>query len=81
MGAQLLGAELVAGKAEHGDRAAFLKGTQTCVLRGQPSLAGEIDDQAGGALVLLEAELLAGDGLHGEVVESCHGAVAPSWAC
>ena len=36
--AGLLSAELIAGKAQHRDGTALLKGTQTCVLRREPSL-------------------------------------------
>lgn len=47
--------------------------TQTCVLGGEASTAGDVDHQADLALELAERHLLAGDGRHGEVMESGHG--------
>ncbi len=72
----LLGAELVAGECQDLEalgRVLVVKGTQTCVLVGEASATRDVDDQADLALVLGEADGLAGDGFHLELVESGHG--------
>ena len=68
--AGLLGAELVTGEAEDGDLAGVVKGTQTCVLRGEASLGSEVDRQARSALELLERERRAVDRVHRQVVKA-----------
>src|ERR1039458_1574519 len=55
IGARLLMAELVAGKAEHLQAAVFVLGVkrlQTFVLRREPALAGGVDDQQDLSLVI-----------------------------
>jgi hypothetical protein len=75
VGAGLLVRELVARKSEHDDVVVFIvKRTQTCVLRGEASSAGDVDDQRKVALELVEAHLFAGDGRHFEIMEVGHGA-------
>jgi hypothetical protein len=46
-----------------------LKRTQTCVLAGKASIAGNVDDEQRLALVLAKVDLLARDRRHGEVVQ------------
>ena len=72
----LLGAELVAREAQDVEALVlvlFMKGTQTCVLAGEASTAGEVDYQADRAFVVGEALLLAGNRGHLEIVNACHG--------
>lgn len=70
----LLGAELVAGEGENVEIIALgLKVTQTCVLGGQASFAGDVDHQCGLAGELLEAHRLVGDGLHFKLEKVSHG--------
>ena len=76
IGAGLLGAELVTGEGENGEAlvlVVFVKRTQTCVLRREASFAGDVDDQADLISIRGEAHVLAGDGLHLEVVQVGHG--------
>jgi hypothetical protein len=46
-----------------------VKRTQTCVLRRKASSAGDVDNEGHLALVVSEADLVARDGRHGDVVE------------
>ena len=74
--ARLLGAELVTGKAQ--DREAplgkiFVKGTQTCVLRRKASPTRDVDHQAQLVAKTAERHVLAGDGLHDQIMELRHG--------
>jgi hypothetical protein len=74
--AGLLLAELVAGEAQDDEvpiSVTLVKGTQTCVLVGESSLAGQVDDQAHLSGIVGEAHGLPGDGFHLEVVEAGHG--------
>jgi hypothetical protein len=71
IGAGFLGAELVAREGEHREaarRVVFVERTQTCVLRGEASSAGDVDDEADRTSVVAEVDGLAGDRRHGEVV-------------
>ena len=75
VGAGLLGAELVAREAEDGEALVlvlFVKRTQTCVLRGEPSLTGDVHHQTHRVLESIEVDLIPGDGLHREVGERSH---------
>jgi hypothetical protein len=72
VGAGLLRAELVAGEGEDGEAVrtvGLVERTQTCVLAGEASMAGDIDDEDDLAAVVGEVHLFAGDGPHGEVVQ------------
>jgi hypothetical protein len=76
VGPGLLGAELVAGKAEDAEALAamiLVKGTQTCVLGSESSLAGEVHYQADLALVVAECDRVARGGRHLEIVHARHG--------
>jgi hypothetical protein len=71
----LLLTELVAGEAEDGEAVVgvlVVKRTQTCVLRGEASIGGDVDHEADRALVVGERDRLAGDGIHLELVEVGH---------
>lgn len=48
--------------------------TQTCVLASEASLTGQVDDQAGRSLVLLERYGLSSDCVHGDIVKGGHAA-------
>jgi hypothetical protein len=68
VGAGFLRAELVAGETENGETrlsGGVMKRTQTCVLRGKPSTAGDVYHQTHCVCEALERDLLAGDGCHG----------------
>jgi hypothetical protein len=70
VGARFLSGELVAREGE--DRqvvVVVVERTQTCVLRGEASSAGDVDDQAELTAELVEGDLLPGDRGHLEVVE------------
>jgi hypothetical protein len=72
VGAGFLSSELVARKGQHvepGCLVVFIKRTQTCVLRGKPSSARDVDDQADLILVPIEANGFPGYGIHREVSE------------
>lgn len=69
IGTWLLGAELVTGKPEHCDPAGFVQCTQTCVLWGEASLRGEIDDKQCFVAEISERLGLAGNGFHGQFIE------------
>ena len=69
----LLRPELVARKAEYAEPGvALMKGMQTCILRGESSLACEVHHQAHLAFVVGERNLLSRDRLHREVVHARH---------
>jgi hypothetical protein len=70
VGARFLAGELVAREGE--DRevvVVVVERTQTCVLGGEASSAGDVDDQAELIPELVERDLLPGDRGHLEVVE------------
>jgi hypothetical protein len=72
VGARLLSAELVARKGEDGEPGCFvvfMERTQTCVLAGEASITGNVDDETDAATVGLECNLVTGDRRHGEVVQ------------
>jgi hypothetical protein len=50
----------------------FVKGTQTCVLRGEASLARDVHDQARRALERRKIDRFTGDRIHREIVELGH---------
>jgi hypothetical protein len=78
--ARFLASELIARKRQHGKSlilVIFMKGTQTCVLRGESSATGNVDDQAQIVLILGKLNRLAGDALHFEVVKRGHGCLLP----
>jgi hypothetical protein len=67
--------ELIARKAE--DRKAFgfvvfVKGTQTCVLRREASLARDVDYQTDFVFVARKIDRLAGDRIHFQIVKPGH---------
>lgn len=67
VGAWFLLPKLVAGETKNGESVVFvvfMKRTQTCVLRGKTSSAGDVDNQANLILKLLELDLIARDGRH-----------------
>jgi hypothetical protein len=69
---RLLTGELVAWKAEDAEALVLevlMKRTQTCVLRGEASSAGDVDDQQHLAAVVAERDVVAGDRLHRQVVQ------------
>ena len=71
VGAWFLGAELVAREGEDreaGGLIGLVERTQTCVLRGEASKAGDVDDEADLAAELLQADFLADDRGHREVI-------------
>ena len=69
IGARFLGAELIARKAENGDAVTFrLEGTQTCVLRREASLAGEVDDQHRLVAEIRKADIVAANAGHCKIV-------------
>jgi hypothetical protein len=66
----LLG-ELVARETKNGQPlGVVVKRTQTCVLRRETSIAGDVDDQTNLILELIECDLFTSDRGHFEVVES-----------
>lgn len=68
-----MGAELVAGEGQDIEIIALLlKGTQTCVLGGEASLTGDVDDQRSLVGKLLELHRLAGDGFHFKIEKARH---------
>ena len=70
IGAGLLLGELVTRKPENAEAVSVLvKRTQTCVLRGEASIARDVDDQTDFTLELIEGNLVAGDRGHLEFVE------------
>ena len=73
--ARFLLTELIARETE--DRktlgfVCFVKGTQTCVLRGEASFGRDVDDQAGLTFEARKLDRLAGNGIHRDVVELGH---------
>ena len=63
-------AELIAGETE--DREALVvmvESTQTCVLGGEASSAGDVHDEQDLIAELVEVDLLAGDPRHLEVMD------------
>jgi hypothetical protein len=73
--AWLLLAELIARETQNGKALGFvffMKGTQTCVLRREASLARDVDDQTNLVLEAGQRHLLTGDGFHLQVVEFGH---------
>ena len=75
IGAGLLQTELVTREPENdetGCLVVFVERTQTCVLRREASIAGEVDDEADLAAVFVEAHRLPRDRRHGDVVEVGH---------
>ena len=76
VGPGLLGPELVAGESEDVEAAAvivFVKGTQTCVLRGKASLGGDVHHQTDLTFEARESDTLPCDGVHFEIVKARHG--------
>ncbi len=76
IGARLLLSELIARErkdAETVGAVLFMKRTQTCVLRRQPSEARNVDDETHRVAEGLEVDVFTGDGLHGEFVHVGHG--------
>ena len=74
--AGFLSCELVAWEAEYreaGCFVVFVKRTQTCVLRGKASSAGDVDNQKYLAAEVAHCNLFAGDGFHREVIDIGHG--------
>ena len=72
VGSRFLCAELVAGKAQHGEAGGgifVMKRTQTCVLRREASSAREVDDEEHLAAVVGKAHLFSADGPHAEVID------------
>lgn len=68
-----MGSELVAGKGQDVEIIVLLvKGTQTCVLGGQASLAGDVDNERSFAGEGLEVHSFTGDGLHFKIEEVRH---------
>ena len=72
IGAGLLVPELVAGKGQDGYVVALIvvEDTQTCVLKGEASTTGDVDDQASPTAKLLERNRFARDRSHRERMES-----------
>ncbi len=52
--------------------------TQTCVLGGEASSAGDIDDEQHVIAELVEVDLFAGDALHPKVMDRCHAVTVDS---
>jgi hypothetical protein len=50
-----------------------VEGTQTCVLAGETSTAGDVDDETELTLELRELDQLARDGPRIEIVQAGHG--------
>jgi hypothetical protein len=80
--AGLLLTELIARETE--DREAlglivFVKGTQTCVLRGEASLARNVDYQTDVVFVVRKVDGFAGDRLHLQVVKLSHRSLLSSF--
>jgi hypothetical protein len=70
IGSGLLSSELVARKTEDLDLVELvMQRTQTCVLRGEASSAGDIDNEEHLATELVEVDLLARDARHLEVID------------
>jgi hypothetical protein len=70
IGARLLSPELVAREAEHDEVVVVvMERTQTCVLGGEASTAGDVDDEADLAPEPVERHRLSGDRGHLELVE------------
>jgi hypothetical protein len=68
-------AELVAGETQDRETLALvvvMKGTQTCVLGRQPSLTGDVDDQADLIGKRAEINRLTRDGVHREIGQFGH---------
>lgn len=76
VGSGLLSSELIAGEGEDAKAVLsvfFLEGTQTCVLGGEASLAGNVDDETTLTRQVCEGLRLSVDSLHREVVKLAHG--------
>jgi hypothetical protein len=74
VGPGFLCAELVAGETENAQPIRFIvKGTQTCVLTGEASTAGYVDDEAELPFELGQPNRLAGDRCRLEIVQTGHG--------
>jgi hypothetical protein len=70
VGAGLLIGELIARNTEDDQVViVIVKRTQTCVLRRKASTAGDVDNKGHFALVVSEADLVARDGRHVDVLE------------
>jgi hypothetical protein len=77
-----LGTELVTRKGEDVESllaVLVLKRTQTCVLRGESSLARDVDNQRYLVLESLETDAVAGDALHLELVELTQATALRWW--
>src|SRR5690348_5744426 len=73
--AWLLGAKLVAGKAEHGEaarRQLAMQRLQPLILRGEATFARRVDDEQDLPLELSEGKVLARQRLGGEIVDARH---------
>ena len=69
----LLRSELIARKTEHAESVRlFVKGTQTCVLTGEASTTGDVDDQTELAFELREPDGLSSNRLRFEIVKTGH---------
>ncbi len=76
IGSRFLGSELVTGEAKNGETGSLVvlvERTQTCVLRGETSGTSDVYHQANLVLESLEADLVAGDRGHCQVMEGGHG--------
>jgi len=74
--AGLLRTELIAGEAQNTESVGFvvfMECTQTCVLIGESSFTGDVDDQAYPIGEAVEPHLFAGNRCHGEVMHAGHG--------
>ena len=72
VGAGLLGAEVVGGKAADDEAGVLEAGVELfegVVLRGEAALGGDVDDEEDLAAVVGEGGAFAGDAVDGDVVE------------
>ena len=73
VGPGLLRAKLVAGKGQDTETVrVIVKGTQTCVLSGEASTAGDVDHQTELTLELRQSDRLTCDGRGFEIVQTRH---------
>jgi hypothetical protein len=73
--AWLLSPELITGKRQDIEALilmVFVKGTQTCVLRGKSSAAGNVNDQAQVVLKLRQLNRFTGDAVHFDFMKRRH---------
>jgi hypothetical protein len=76
VGAGFLPGELVAREPENAETlrlVVLMERTQTCVLRGEASSAGDVDDEQYLVTEIPEFDIVTDDRLHGQVVEMRHG--------